>query len=105
MSTASPTSSGARAKALLAFELVVIVPTLVAIVVLLAAEPSIREVNEGLKLVLWAALIAFVELLPIPAWRGVHLSLGFPLLMSVGMIFAPQRPHSRRLLARWIPGS
>ena len=89
MNAASPTSSGARAKSLLAFELVVIVPTLVAIAVLLAAESSVRDVNTDLQLILWAALIAFVELLPIPAWRGVHLSLGFPLLMSVGMIFAP----------------
>ena len=89
MNSASPPSPGGRDKSLLAFELLVIVPTLLAIGMLLATEPSIRDLNLSLELVLWAALIAFVELLPIPAWRGVHLSLGFPLLMSVGMLFAP----------------
>ena len=41
------------------------------------------------ELILWAVLVAAVELLPVPAWRGLHLSVGFPLLMVVAMLYAP----------------
>ena len=41
------------------------------------------------ELILWAVLVAAVELLPVPAWRGLHLSVGFPLLMVVAMLYPP----------------
>ncbi len=70
---------------LLAFELLVIVPTLGGLAYLLVSDPGVLTPT----LLLWAALIAFVELLPVPAWRGVHLSLGLPLLMAVAVYFVP----------------
>ncbi len=78
------------AQALLVFELAIIIPTLVSLVVLqLNSLDSLNSNPLDWQLPLWVLLIAFVELLPVPAWRGVHLSLGFPLLMSVAILFPP----------------
>jgi signal transduction histidine kinase len=74
-----------RARLLLAFELCVILPTVAGLAVLLAKTPGSFEP----ALIVWVLLIAGVELLPVPAWRGVHLSLGFPLLMTVGILYLP----------------
>ena len=38
---------------------------------------------------MWAVLIGLVELLPVPAWRGLTISVGFPLLMVVAFLYAP----------------
>jgi len=38
---------------------------------------------------LWALLVAAVELLPVPAWRGLTLSVGFPLLMMIAILYPP----------------
>jgi signal transduction histidine kinase len=38
---------------------------------------------------LWAVLVAAVELLPVPTWRGLTLSVGFPLLMMVAILYPP----------------
>ncbi|MEO8477796.1 MAG: hypothetical protein ABI572_12225, partial [Actinomycetota bacterium] len=76
-----------------------IIPTIAVISLLLAADSSVLT----LDLVLWVGLVALVELLPIPAWRGVHLSLGFPLLMSVGMLFAPAAAAATALVGSMDP--
>ena len=63
-----------------------IVPTLVgAILLVMFGKPA----DFTGELILWAVLVAAVELLPVPAWRGLHLSVGFPLLMVVAMLYAP----------------
>ncbi len=41
------------------------------------------------ELLFWVALVAAVELLPAPAWGGVEVSLGFPLLTAVAIIYSP----------------
>src|SRR5262245_61718275 len=38
---------------------------------------------------LWAPLVAGVELLPVSTWRGLTLSVGFPLLMMVAILYPP----------------
>lgn len=38
---------------------------------------------------LWTGVIAVVELLPVPAWKSVQISIGFPLLMAVAFIYQP----------------
>jgi signal transduction histidine kinase len=38
---------------------------------------------------LWALLVAAVELLPVPTWRGLTLSVGFPLLMMIAILYPP----------------
>jgi len=72
-------------RVLLTFELVVIIPTLVSLALLLAR--SLDDLEP--ELILWAVLVAFVELLPVPAWRGLHLGLGFPILLAIGILFVP----------------
>jgi hypothetical protein len=93
------TSSGRRDRLLLAFELAVIVPTLLLLAQLMLADASSLEA----ELVLWAVLIAGVELLPVPAWRGVHLSLGFPLLIAVGILFSPPAAAVTALVGSFDP--
>ena len=38
---------------------------------------------------LWAVLVASVELLPVSTWRGLTLSVGFPLLMMIAILYPP----------------
>src|SRR5688572_23483585 len=71
-----------------AFEILVIVPTLVGGGLLIAHDPSAFSQYGG-ELVFWAALIGLVELLPVPAWRGLTISVGFPLLMVVAFLYEP----------------
>ena len=74
-----------RGVLLVLFELAIVLPTLLGVGVLIARDPSALEWD----LVWWAALVAAVELLPVPAWRGIHFSLGFPVLMMVGFYYPP----------------
>jgi signal transduction histidine kinase len=70
---------------LIAFQLLIIIPTIAVGALLLAINP------EPLSpwLLFWAALIAVVEFLPIPAWHGLRVSMGFPLMLMVGILFTP----------------
>jgi signal transduction histidine kinase len=70
---------------LLAFQLLIIVPTIGGLILLLLREPEVLEVG----LIPWILLIAVVEILPVPAWHGLQMSVGFPLLMVVGFVYAP----------------
>jgi signal transduction histidine kinase len=71
-----------------AFELLVIIPTLVGGVALIAHDAAPFRQYWG-DLLFWAALIGLVELLPVPAWRGLTISVGFPLLMVVAFLYDP----------------
>lgn len=75
----------ARKASIVAFELAVIIPTVILGVLLLPAAAQTRR----LELVLWAVGIALVELLPLPAWRGLTISIGFPLMMVVAFLYPP----------------
>jgi len=88
------TSGGVRAsRKVIAFELAVILPTFVIGAVLVAANPEAFVVSGKEKiwsqLVLWAVVIGLVELLPVPTWRGLTISVGFPLLMVVAFLYQP----------------
>jgi signal transduction histidine kinase len=74
---------------LLVFELAVIVPTLVGGTLLVLADLDSFTWKLVGELILWAAAVALVELIPVPAWRGVHLSLSFPLLMALAIVHDP----------------
>jgi signal transduction histidine kinase len=37
----------------------------------------------------WSVLIAAIELLPVPAWRGVTISVGFPLMIMMAILYPP----------------
>jgi len=73
------------ARKVIAFELLVIVPTLVGGAILAVRDPDAFSP----ELILWAIGIGLVELLPVPAWRGLTISVGFPLLMVVAFLFPP----------------
>src|SRR5262245_29995927 len=63
---------------------------LVAPVVLLIVNFVRLEWSEfNAALILWVLLVGAVELLPAPAWRGIHVSLGFPILTAVAFIYPP----------------
>jgi signal transduction histidine kinase len=74
---------------LLILELAVILPTLIGGVLLVLANRDTFTWERVGQLVLWAAAVSLVELIPVPAWRGVHLSLGFPLLMALAIVQPP----------------
>jgi signal transduction histidine kinase len=38
---------------------------------------------------LWSVLIASIELIPVPAWGGLTVSVGFPLLVVVAILYPP----------------
>ena len=71
------------------FELVVIIPTLVGGALLVLRHIDLFRWPLVGELILWALAVALVEIIPVPAWRGIHLSLSFPLLMALAMVHDP----------------
>ncbi len=71
----------------MAFELSIILPTFALGAFLISRDPS--AFNDGWPLVVWAVVIGLVELLPVPAWRGLTISVGFPLMMVVAFLYQP----------------
>src|SRR5918999_522471 len=67
------------------FELAVIIPTLGGVAYLLALESSL-PVGQ---LVIWTVVVAVVELLPVTLWRGMQMSMAFPLLLAVAFLYSP----------------
>jgi signal transduction histidine kinase len=41
------------------------------------------------QMIAWVGLVAAAELLPVPAWREIHVSLGFTLLTAVAILYPP----------------
>ena len=48
---------------------------------------------------LWSLLIAGIELLPVPAWRGLTISVGFPVLVMVAILYPPGAAGAMLLVA------
>ncbi len=71
------------------FEVIVIVPTLLGIGLLLIEGPKDLSRSTAIELAVWVIIIGVVELLPVPVWRGTHISLGVPLLMTVAFMYQP----------------
>jgi signal transduction histidine kinase len=74
-----------RQRQLTVFQLLVIVPTIVALTALSLMTPGAFDYG----LLLWAAVVAVVELLPLQTWKGVELSMSFTLLIAVGFLYDP----------------
>jgi signal transduction histidine kinase len=81
---ANPTKVDPRK--VVAFELLVIVPSFLGGGLLVAGDPA---AFRDWELLFWAGLIGLIELLPVPAWRGLTISVGFPLLMVVAFLYSP----------------
>lgn len=47
----------------------------------------VQQPSADASLVFWALTVAVVEVLPVPAWRGLQISVGFPLLMVVAFLY------------------
>jgi signal transduction histidine kinase len=88
-----------RNAALIGFELGIVLPTLVGGVILAIRDPSVFT----LELLVWAVLVAGTDLLPVPAWRGLQVSLAFPLLMMVGILYSPAAAGAVALLGTTDP--
>ena len=73
-----------RNSRLRAFELLISVPSVLLIAVLFA-----RDSTADVELILWTVTIAAVEILPVPAWRGLQVSVGFPLMMVLAFSYPP----------------
>ena len=67
------------------FALAIVVPTILGLVAYAWHDWSLLPP----ELLLWVALVALVELFPAPAWGGIQVSLGFPLLTAVAILYAP----------------
>lgn len=67
------------------FRAAVVLPTLTLIAALVATDP------EGFDpaWLLWAVLIGAIELMPVPAWGSLTISVGFPLMIMVAIIYPP----------------
>jgi signal transduction histidine kinase len=89
--TTAPRSMSLRGgmNLLTAYTLAVVVPVLTVIGFQFAARVREVDLSTGVELVIWTALVAAVELLPAPAWGGVQVSLGFPLLAAVAITYPP----------------
>ena len=87
MSPAHP-ETGRRQRhdmSLAVFRAAVIVPTIVLIAALVAGEGE----SFDARLLLWAVLIGAIELMPVPAWGSLTISVGFPLMMMVAILYPP----------------
>ena len=57
--------------------------------ILVAYRSTVYGWPDSAWWVAWALLVAAVELLPVPTWRGLTLSVGFPLLMMIAILYPP----------------
>lgn len=71
------------------FFLAVVTPVIAVLAVQFADQVRGMSLSTALELLVWVVLIAAVELLPAPAWGGVQVSLGFPLLVAVAILYPP----------------
>src|SRR6266513_5466956 len=53
---------------------------------ILALLFSLDPLPFGVQWLLWSVLIAGIEFLPVPAWRGLTISVGFPVLIMVAIL-------------------
>jgi signal transduction histidine kinase len=67
------------------FEAFVVFPTIVTLVALVLRDPS----GLDFYLLAWVAVVAVVELIPVPMWRAQQVSMGFPVLMAVAFLYGP----------------
>jgi signal transduction histidine kinase len=56
------------------------------------------------ELAIWIAVVAVVELLPVPVSQVLHLSLGFPILLGVSILYSPSAAALVALLGSADPG-
>jgi signal transduction histidine kinase len=70
-------------KRLLLVQFAVAVPTIALMAV------AVTSADFEARWFLWSLLIAAIELMPVPAWRGITISVGFPLLIAIAILHPP----------------
>lgn len=81
------------------FELAVVLPTVVGLGFALRNEAPSLTSTQMTQLIVWVAIIAAVEFIPVPLWRGTIISMGFPLLMVVAFLYPPAAAGAAAFLA------
>ena len=73
------------------FEVLVIVPTVTLILSQLISGGFgfLQSPTRALRVVFWIVVIAVVELLPVPAWKSLQVSMAFPLFTAVSFVYPP----------------
>lgn len=73
------------------FHVLVTAPGLSAIIVLAILQGEAALAIEGglAGMIFWTAVIAVVELLPVPTWRGLRVSVDFPLVIAAAVLYPP----------------
>jgi signal transduction histidine kinase len=67
-------------------QLLVAVPVIAYLALVL---PSHREELLHVSVLLFALAVAVVDLIPVPGWGGLQLSLSFPILLGAAIVFPP----------------
>jgi signal transduction histidine kinase len=67
------------------FALALVVPTVISLVAYVVADHD----QLSIELLFWTVIVALIELLPAPAWGGIQVGLGFPLLTAVAILYPP----------------
>jgi signal transduction histidine kinase len=68
------------------FQVLIVVPITV---YLIATLPTYRDDILQTSVILFIVTVAVVDLIPVPAWGGMQLSLSFPILLGVAIIYPP----------------
>jgi signal transduction histidine kinase len=85
--------------ALVAYELLVVVPVVGILAALLIRDPGVLEAELGW----WVALIALTDLLPVRTWRGLQMVMDFPLLIAVALLYEPAAAGAALFVASFDP--
>ena len=92
MVKSKPSAQAAEEKfrlGLVAYGLGVILPVVWLLGVSLWNSPAALAPRRLGELALWVIVVAMVDLLPLPSWRGIHLGMAFPVLIAVGFLYPP----------------
>lgn len=82
-SDAKPQPDGWRPRLL---QILVVVPVVAYLALVL---PARREELLQVPVLLFALAVAVVDLIPVPGWGGLQLSLSFPILLGAAIVFPP----------------
>lgn len=81
------------------YEILVVLPAVLGIGFAFARSAPQITPQQAWELSLWIAIVAVVELIPVPVWRGTQISMGFPLLMVVAFLYPPSAAALAAFLA------
>src|SRR4029450_13325802 len=77
------------------FEAAIVLPPLAGLTLAITGAEWADVKDTLFQLVVWVLIIALVELIPVPVWRGVHVSMGFPLMMVGAFLYPPRAAGAR----------